>query len=561
MSFLIDTTLRMSLLVLGALGVAALLARGSAALRHWVLAIGIACGAATPLLQLALPTWVVHPVALPGIAPVPPQPASAVTAIVVQTGTAGPQDHRPPGPAPVHGRRSPLTLAVASLWLGGTLMSLAVLLVRLLRLSRAAASATSVEAPHLVAIAGDIRRAMGLRRPVTLLHASGPALLATWGALRPKVMLPGDASGWPEARVRVVLRHEFAHIARGDWLAQMVAETLRAMYWFNPLLWIACRRLRDEGERACDDAVLRAGVEPADYATHLLELARAARRPTSPALAMARSSSLEGRVTAMLNTRANHRPLARATRVATLVAFAAISVPIATAQTGFASFSGTIVDQTSRLVPGAVVVMTDGVTQAKYEVRSDRVGKFEFVALPPGEYQLAVQRPGFKTVTDAITVAATPVTRRIELEIGSLHETVSVTGNPGEPAPVDPERQARLEELRRRARAQRNLPPATCGDATGGDIGGQIVPPLKLTHVRPEYPETLRAAGIAGTVTLDALIGTDGVVRDVKVVSSPHPELERLATDAVRQWEFSTTFLNCTPVEVPMRVTVRFATP
>jgi TonB family protein len=76
--------------------------------------------------------------------------------------------------------------------------------------------------------------------------------------------------------------------------------------------------------------------------------------------------------------------------------------------------------------------------------------------------------------------------------------------------------------------------------------------------VKPAYPEHLTSAGIGGTVTMETLIGTDGAVRDLRVLSSPHPDLERSAVDAVRAWEFSTTILNCTPVDVRMHVTVNF---
>src|SRR5206468_3458320 len=79
---------------------------------------------------------------------------------------------------------------------------------------------------------------------------------------------------WTDERARIVLSHEIAHIRRGDWLAQMLGEVLRAIHWFNPLVWIVCRRLRQESEHACDDAVLGSGVAAADYASHLLDLAR-----------------------------------------------------------------------------------------------------------------------------------------------------------------------------------------------------------------------------------------------------------------------------------------------
>ncbi|NNE71515.1 MAG: hypothetical protein HKN29_14285, partial [Rhodothermales bacterium] len=76
------------------------------------------------------------------------------------------------------------------------------------------------------------------------------------------------------------------------------------LYWFNPLVWVASRRLRIERERACDDQVLMAGGKASTYAEHLLDIARSLRATlVSPlgAVAMARPSQLEGRVLAILD--------------------------------------------------------------------------------------------------------------------------------------------------------------------------------------------------------------------------------------------------------------------
>jgi hypothetical protein len=54
---------------------------------------------------------------------------------------------------------------------------------------------------------------------------------------------------WPDERVHVVLCHELAHIRRHDWLVQIGAEAVRTVLWFNPLIWIACTRLRRESEQ------------------------------------------------------------------------------------------------------------------------------------------------------------------------------------------------------------------------------------------------------------------------------------------------------------------------
>ena len=100
------------------------------------------------------------------------------------------------------------------------------------------------------------------------------------------------------------LAHELAHVKRRDCFTQAMAHLACAAYWFNPLVWIAARRLRAERESACDDLVLAAGTRGSDYAEHLLDIARSLRSgawPTWSAVTMAHRSQLEGRLMAILN--------------------------------------------------------------------------------------------------------------------------------------------------------------------------------------------------------------------------------------------------------------------
>ena len=299
--------MKMSLIVLGALAVSFFLRRRSAALRHWVLAVGVACAAAMPILTLAVPAWPL-PFATPtAFTPYENPFRDARSSSVDASG----QGLSPACPARRLSRRrrrlvpdSRWRAAVQSIWLAGMVVGLAILLTGVLRLAWLAARAHRITHGRWYDLAEEISRGYGLRRPVTLLQSSHPSLLVTWGLIRPKVILPSAADAWTEERARVVLSHELAHIRRGDWIVQLSAELLRAFYWFNPLLWVACRRLRLESEHACDDEVMRRGVEGTDYATHLIDLARALnqrRHMWFPAPAMARPSSLERRVRAMLN--------------------------------------------------------------------------------------------------------------------------------------------------------------------------------------------------------------------------------------------------------------------
>jgi protein TonB len=88
-------------------------------------------------------------------------------------------------------------------------------------------------------------------------------------------------------------------------------------------------------------------------------------------------------------------------------------------------------------------------------------------------------------------------------------------------------------------------------------IGGLIQPPQKLLHVAPVYPLAAKAAKLEGMVIVQAIIGTDGRIKDARVLRG-HPLLNQAALDAVGQWRFSPTLLNTEAVEVVMSVTVNF---
>jgi beta-lactamase regulating signal transducer with metallopeptidase domain len=113
----------------------------------------------------------------------------------------------------------------------------------------------------------------------------------TWGARRPVILLPESATEWPDARRRAVLRHELAHIARGDAHARWLAAVVCVLYWFHPLAWLIVRALRTESEAACDDQVVADGMAPGEYAEHLLAIARETRTAGPPGFLAARMAS------------------------------------------------------------------------------------------------------------------------------------------------------------------------------------------------------------------------------------------------------------------------------
>jgi bla regulator protein BlaR1 len=98
---------------------------------------------------------------------------------------------------------------------------------------------------------------------------------AVTGLLRPLLLLPaGFPRGFSDAEARLILLHEFTHVKRRDLPVNWLVCVLHSMHWFNPLLWFAFARMREDRELACDAQVLSLGKTDrrADYGHALLKL-------------------------------------------------------------------------------------------------------------------------------------------------------------------------------------------------------------------------------------------------------------------------------------------------
>jgi TonB family protein len=562
MMVLLAATLKVSAILAASLGATTLMWRRSAAERYWVLAVALVCVAAVPVLPQTLPSWRVAlaPSGMDG----QPEPQMSVATVIDPVGTGLPPAGSEPAAASGLDLRILLPLALPA-WIGGVAISLGLLVIGLTRLWWLARRGVPIEQGPWARLADEMGGQLRLRRKVTVLRTPHATLLGTWGVLKPRLLVPWSAATWPEARVRVVLSHELAHVRRSDWLALMGSELLLAVYWFNPLVWIACRRLRHESELACDDAVLSGGVAASEYASHLLAIARTlrTRRAWLPLPAMARRARLEGRINAMLNETVNRTPMTSRARLTSALLLLGLTASIAgLGAQAFFTVTGSLLDGTSRGLAGQAVSLRNIATEAKYEVKSDQTGRFEFVGVPPGEYAMEVRVPGFTVFQDTVTILGRNVDLVVPLEVGSLEETLTVRNEDRPPEDTAGEsaveQQQRREEQRKRIEGIRRTTLEKCEAGAAGATGGRILPPVRLTNPRPVYPENLRAAGVGGVVTMDATIGTEGNIQDIRVVESAHPELETAAVEAVRQWQFTQTLLNCVPIDVHMRVTARF---
>jgi TonB family protein len=88
-------------------------------------------------------------------------------------------------------------------------------------------------------------------------------------------------------------------------------------------------------------------------------------------------------------------------------------------------------------------------------------------------------------------------------------------------------------------------------------VAGEVMQQRLRYQVRPEYPESAQRAGLQGTVVLDAIVGAEGTVRQVKVLSGPEA-LAAASADAVRWWRYEPYLVNGQPATVETTITVDF---
>jgi TonB family protein len=557
LSFLISCTVKATLVLTLTAVVARAMRRNSAAMRHHAWVLGIACALALPMFTLLLPSW--HSATLGnaarfwsaasaagGSVPVPKLPSTVIDAVSA---------------SPLSGRLLGLTLLW---WALGALFIVVKLLAGLARLAWVSARTASVvpivEDSWAQIVSSQCKR-LRIARPVRILLSADPASMPlTWGSVRPRILLPAGALEWSPDRRRTVLSHELAHIARHDWLAQICAELTRAVYWFHPLMWFAAAKLRSESERACDDSVLNSGVDPSHYANQLLELARTlknAHRGWSTALAIARPSNLERRFIAMLNPNLNREGISRRTGLLLKIAALCLLLPLAAlrlpGQNLSGKFTGTIFDPSDGAIPNATIVMTNHKANTVDMTTSNAEGNFVFNALPAGEYEMKVLKPGFAAyrAPQVVLEAGRDLALNVKLDIGAITDNVDVVYRDKHYA-IDAQHENSAEA---KEAAEREAKAKSMRIRIGGNVEAAKI----ITKVQPIYPETAKAAGAQGNVLLHAVVSKDGKPLSLQVLNSQvNPDLARAAVEAVSQWRYQPTLLNGEPVEVDTTIQVKF---
>ncbi|MEK3761342.1 M56 family metallopeptidase [Paenibacillus sp. FSL P4-0338] len=169
----------------------------------------------------------------------------------------------------------PLWMKIGTaIWLLGVVLMLLNGLLYIRRMQRERRRLRRVNAPEILQVVLATRRQFGIKRAIPIYtggSANNPYLS---GLMRPWIFVPEQALQELDAsRLRHILAHELAHCKRRDMLWNLLGSLAATIHWFNPLMWLAIRRMKIDREVACDAYVLEVlGEEEAiDYGLTLVE--------------------------------------------------------------------------------------------------------------------------------------------------------------------------------------------------------------------------------------------------------------------------------------------------
>jgi len=185
------------------------------------------------------------------------------------------------------------------------------------------------KASDAVTDAGLLANVARFGRRVRLWRNDAIGAPVTWGIVRPVVVVPAGFEELPAESRDAVIRHELGHIQAHDFLMRGLAEIARALIWFQPLVWIVWRQLREEQELACDDYVLAAGGKPSAYARLLLDWDARPGMDSWIAVGIAHRSCLKRRLYALLDTDLRRDTVASAGVASALLLALAAALPLA----------------------------------------------------------------------------------------------------------------------------------------------------------------------------------------------------------------------------------------
>lgn len=359
--------------------------------------------------------------------------------------------------------------------------------------------------------------------------------------------------------------HELVHVARRDYLVNLIYEFIYLPLSFHPAAALMRRRIKQTRELCCDESVTEKLLKPEIYARSLVRLIGSApiarRLAANTTIGINESDILEVRIMSLLNST---KLTARRRRLLLIAAALLLATP-SIAATSFA-LNFDIDRQEPRVTQSLQTdqkLERENRERAREELKlaAQQLKEQASVATEPKraeiEAKLREVQENLELHDRLLQQYELQKREADEKKLQELRETLARMGK------NQPEDEARLRQELSKIEAQRTAEIASAREAQekltqlyqqSGDRKAKVI-----YRVDPEYPEDARAKKIEGTVLLGFTIDHDGLPQGIQVKRSLYPSVDQSAIESVRKWRFEPALKNGQPVSMWVNVEVYFA--
>jgi TonB family protein len=411
---------------------------------------------------------------------------------------------------------------------------------------------TFEETETVAAIIKSCRAAIGVDRVRLLVSASVPVPI-TVGIFSPLIILPAHLlHDIDEEVLTTAIGHELVHVARRDYLANLIYELIYLPLSFHPALALVRRRIKQTRELCCDESVATKLMRAETYARSLVRLIGSAplgpRLAADTAIGISESDILEVRIMTLLKTT---KLTARRKRLLLITAALLLVAPCVAAT----SFALTLDFERQEPPPMAGAENTNRQKQARErdELKSAvRELKEKAQAAPASQRAEAEARlmeaernlelhERLLRESDTQREAREKRTQELQERLAKIQ-----TQYPGDEAQVKELREKLAEINRQESTAEMQSPLA--------DRKARVI-----YRVEPEYPLDARAKQIEGTVVLTLTIDHEGLPQNIQVKRPVYPSVDQSAIEAARKMRFEPAMKNGQPASQTVSVEFKFA--
>ncbi|HEX6190529.1 MAG TPA: TonB family protein, partial [Pyrinomonadaceae bacterium] len=474
--------------------------------------------------------------------------------------------------------------------LAATLVAIYALLVfyALLRLGRAwrqtrriVGAAFEVELPESAkSIIETCGRAIATRRVRVLCSSSIPVPI-TLGVLRPVIILPQSLLNEIEDNLLIsAVGHELVHIARRDYLTNLIYECVYLPVSFHPAAWLIRRRIRQTRELCCDERVTSKLLRPDVYARSLVRMIGTS--PLTPRMAadttigIVESDNLEGRIMSLLKSR---KLSGRRKNILLLIASLLLAVPCIAATPLALSFE---INHQDPAVAGPVPKQDEQQQQARLRAemlaqvqklkeeermatssaRAEIEVRLREVQRSLEEHEKLVQQnqqldPKTRAEADA---KLKEVQQNLEEHRRLLQMYQQQKGSDSEKAGEAYKRFSELLAKYQESSQMRDAQKYVEAQKLLEQQYRETRKPRVIRRVEPIYPTDARDKNIKGSVVLTMVVDREGNPQEIKIRKSLYPSMDQAAIEAARQMRFEPALKDGQTVSETLLVEFYFST-